>query len=539
MTAEDGSSEYFGLTRRNVLAIVSGTATASALSSGSVTAQAADRTPIKEDSLLARWEFADGFEDSVGSIDGSVGRGDPTTGTYGGRSGMALDGDDALLLGSELENSDLSFLRATHDPVSITGWVYFDQEEGGSLRSDEGNHHILRNNGEYVIEADRTIRDPGRVELRFGVSGRDGASYDTKETTDEELYIEVKQWQHFAFVVDSRNYLIAYINGEEVFRDETFSGYSGLNTGSRSYQTIGGRYGIGSLDWEHLLIGKLSDLRIYNEKLSADNIEELYENTINRSVDVTADSETINADETDTVTVTVQLTDSDGNTVSKSGVDIDFTIEEASTAGVDLLVEDTETDSSGEASLEFTVENPDIELNITAESEYGSDSVLVRSVEPPKPEFSFGELAAPTEIIQNKPYTVQTTITNSGDASGTQLVSYILTSSSRRTRIEKSVEISLEPAESTTISFEIEEVLTRDLRSGDGLIHVVASDDDKTRLEDIKVIETDRTDEYTNSDGYVNSEGLLDAGADHRNGEIDEDTLSEVVSAFRSGEPLS
>ena len=44
---------------------------------------------------------------------------------------------------------------------------------------------------------------------------------------------------------------------------------------------------------------------------------------------------------------------------------------------------------------------------------------------------------------------------------------------------------------------------------------------------------------YTNSEGYVNSEGLLDAGADYRNGEISEGTLSEVASAFRSGEPLS
>jgi hypothetical protein len=44
---------------------------------------------------------------------------------------------------------------------------------------------------------------------------------------------------------------------------------------------------------------------------------------------------------------------------------------------------------------------------------------------------------------------------------------------------------------------------------------------------------------YTDSDGYVDTEGLLDAGDDYRNGEIGEDRLSEVASAFRSGEPLS
>lgn len=43
---------------------------------------------------------------------------------------------------------------------------------------------------------------------------------------------------------------------------------------------------------------------------------------------------------------------------------------------------------------------------------------------------------------------------------------------------------------------------------------------------------------YTDDEGYVDSEGLLDAGADYRNGEINEDRLSEVASAFRSGEPL-
>jgi outer membrane protein assembly factor BamB len=49
----------------------------------------------------------------------------------------------------------------------------------------------------------------------------------------------------------------------------------------------------------------------------------------------------------------------------------------------------------------------------------------------------------------------------------------------------------------------------------------------------------DPVNKYTDTDGYVDSEGLLDAGADYRNGEIDEDRLNEVASAFRSGEPLS
>lgn len=51
--------------------------------------------------------------------------------------------------------------------------------------------------------------------------------------------------------------------------------------------------------------------------------------------------------------------------------------------------------------------------------------------------------------------------------------------------------------------------------------------------------ESEESSRYTNEEGYVDSEGLLDAGADYRNGEIDEDRLSEVASAFRSGEPLS
>jgi hypothetical protein len=51
--------------------------------------------------------------------------------------------------------------------------------------------------------------------------------------------------------------------------------------------------------------------------------------------------------------------------------------------------------------------------------------------------------------------------------------------------------------------------------------------------------ETPESSPYTDSEGYVDSEGLLDAGADYRNGEIDEDKLSKVASAFRSGEPLS
>jgi hypothetical protein len=56
------------------------------------------------------------------------------------------------------------------------------------------------------------------------------------------------------------------------------------------------------------------------------------------------------------------------------------------------------------------------------------------------------------------------------------------------------------------------------------------------RIEISDVISTPT--EYTDEKGYVDSEGLLDAGADYRKGKISEDTLSEIASAFRSGEPL-
>jgi hypothetical protein len=64
-----------------------------------------------------------------------------------------------------------------------------------------------------------------------------------------------------------------------------------------------------------------------------------------------------------------------------------------------------------------------------------------------------------------------------------------------------------------------------------GLANVTITDSDPP--------ESPESSPYTDEDGYVDSEGLLDAGADYRNSKIDEDRLSEVASAFRSGEPLS
>lgn len=51
--------------------------------------------------------------------------------------------------------------------------------------------------------------------------------------------------------------------------------------------------------------------------------------------------------------------------------------------------------------------------------------------------------------------------------------------------------------------------------------------------------ESDEFARYTDENGFVDSEGLLNAGRDFRNGEINTETLNEVTTAFRTGEPLS
>ncbi|WP_143420961.1 PKD domain-containing protein [Halorubrum halodurans] len=173
----------------------------------------------------------------------------------------------------------MSFVESGDGPTTVTGWVYFDRREGGKPNSAPASHHVLRNDAEYTLLAAPSADEDGTVEFVFRIGDLGGGeSYNTIDHADDELYVSVGEWHHFAFVVEPEESIRVHLDGEERFVDNDMTGYSPRNTNYWSHQTIGSWYGTNDPDWYGLLVGKLSDLRIYDAGLSEADIERIYSN---------------------------------------------------------------------------------------------------------------------------------------------------------------------------------------------------------------------------------------------------------------------
>jgi len=264
--------------RRDVLRSVAAAGVGFAGITAGKTVGAQTDSTVARDRLLVRWPFTSGFEDVVSGADGRAVHGEPTVGTYDGRAAVRFDGDDGLQVGDGSDNPELSIVQRGFGPASFGGWVYFDRDEGGNQRGDSADHHILRNDGEYTLRANPNTGNSDTVELEFGTSGLGGGEgYTTREHTDGEMEVAVGQWHHFFFVLEAGDYLRFYLNGERQFVDDEIDGYSPRVTDYWSDQTIGSWYGTGNPDWYNLLVGKLSDLRVYRGELSDSEIATIYE----------------------------------------------------------------------------------------------------------------------------------------------------------------------------------------------------------------------------------------------------------------------
>lgn len=230
--------------------------------------------------LVAHWPFSSGFQDVSGDADATPVSGDPVTGSYDGRDAVKFDGADGLRAGDGSDNPELSFVQQGYGPVSFGGWVYFDQQSGGKQRGDVAQHHILRNDGEYVVRATPESGDQDTVKLVFATSGLGGGQgYNTRERTDDEMHVPIGEWHQFYFVLEAGNFLKFYLDGDLQFADDEMDGYSPRVTDYWSDQTIGSWYGTGTPDWYNLMVGKLSDLRVYKTELTDEQVTEIYQQT--------------------------------------------------------------------------------------------------------------------------------------------------------------------------------------------------------------------------------------------------------------------
>lgn len=163
--------------------------------------------------------------------------------------------------------------------------------------------------------------------------------------------------------------------------------------------------------------------------------------------------------------------------------------------------------------------------------------------EPPDPAtFTIRDIS-PGDVVTTYGETVEVTATiqNTGEKRAVQTVAVRIDTDSDGSpdpsETIESVPLELDPGDSTSVTFPVGTSTLPDDAST--YAYGVFTEEDSS-VSSLTIESTGDTEgsRYTDEDGYVTSEGLLDAGADYRNGEIGEDKLHKIASAFRSGEPL-
>ncbi|OYR84569.1 hypothetical protein DJ71_08700 [Halorubrum sp. E3] len=377
-SSDSGETRGSRVGRRTVLGAI---AAGSVLGAVGMPSVAADGHLVRADDLVARWPFAEGFGDTVGNADGAAEYGNPSVGTFGGRSGVQFDGDDGMQVGSGSDNPQLSIARRDNGPATVVGWVYFDRSEGGKPNGEEANHHLLRNDAEYVFAGRPDTGDAETVRLSFRTGDLGGGVvYSTEDHVDAELDVSVGEWHHVAVVFDPANAIRIHVDGEVRFSDDEMDGYSPRNTNYWSHQTIGSWYGTGNPDWYGLLVGKLSDLRIYRAELSAGEIDQIRTESEggDPAYDVSIASTTSPVEAGERLEVSVEVTNAGGATGTT-----DVTLESTGGSVVDSATFSLDPEETATATLTWETAESDVtdgEIVVRSGSDQASASVRVEEV---------------------------------------------------------------------------------------------------------------------------------------------------------------
>lgn len=197
---------------------------------------------------------------------------------------------------------------------------------------------------------------------------------------------------------------------------------------------------------------------------------------------VTADSDTLVADGETTVNITAQLSDGERD-ITLADQDMNFLLD---TTGIDNAnvtreAQDDQTDALGRAALTLSTTQAGGEITVTAQDDNtgSSGEVTIQTGVEETANFNITNVDGPTTIVQNQSYTVDATISNDGDASGTQTVSYELLAEGGVTpEVEKSSDVTIDAGSSQTVSFELTAEETNALETG-AFEHVLGTDDDE------------------------------------------------------------
>jgi len=195
--------------------------------------------------LVAYWPLDDGQGNEISDAtenghDGTF-NGDPewVDGVYG--KALAFDGDDFVEVASVADVKPESITMAT--------WVFFDDVSG---RRD-----FVSRNDDYALSLGGNPQD-GKL---WAVITTGGDWLDVEGGTK----VEVNKWYHVALTYDSGdNKLTLYLDGNKDGEDVALAGMD---------HRMGGALTIGTYE-DRYLKGKLDDIKIWDEALSAEQINE-------------------------------------------------------------------------------------------------------------------------------------------------------------------------------------------------------------------------------------------------------------------------
>jgi surface glycoprotein (TIGR04207 family) len=202
------------------------------------------------------------------------------------------------------------------------------------------------------------------------------------------------------------------------------------------------------------------------------------------------DSVSLNADAqlaTDqNVTATATAVTSDGTQIAVPRIAGGTVFSSDNTTVLDITNQ-SDTDAAGEATANLTTGSAGT-ANLTANLDGVTDSTEV-TVENVTSNFTLEFVDGPTTIVQNESFSATLSVTNDGDAAGTQDVTYVLEDSNGdSTEIEATESgVELDAGNSTEVTFEVPASATADLSTGN-YTHVFASNDDEVTV-DAEVVE--------------------------------------------------
>ena len=220
--------------------------------------------PEPEPNLVAHWKFDEGegntATDSAGNNDGTIQGAIWTTGQADGA--LSFDGVDDYV-----EVSDNPSLEPQN--ITVAAWVYRDStstrdtilQKGSTSYLDGRNGYLFRILGSSDQEANRA--------MFYIVVGNNNKVSPVSATP-----IEAHNWYHITATYDGSNIRI-YVNGVEEGTATSETGQVDYTGGQQEFKM--GVAELGSGTFQNYFDGTIDDVRFYDLALSADQIQQLYQ----------------------------------------------------------------------------------------------------------------------------------------------------------------------------------------------------------------------------------------------------------------------